>query len=172
MRKFAWPVIAVVIGVAQLFLLLDTKSASEVYVPVPGTSTTTTTTPGSTIKTPWGSVTSDSFRVEEINTCKDFTFDLQVTDLTPIGDPNKFIEIKGMSGYLFAVTGATLKTGSNPVTFTLCRREQDQWRTRVETPWRTRDFTVKSYPKCAHYFVDSLVEGESLQLITSCPAVK
>ena len=114
-----WPVIAVVIGVAQLFLLLDTKSGSEVYVPVAGTSTTTTITPGSTIKTPWGSVTSASFKVEDINTCKDFTFDLQVTDLAPIGDPNKFIELKGVSGYLFAVTGVTLRVGSNPVTFTL-----------------------------------------------------
>ena len=172
MRKFVWPVIAVVIAVAQLFLLLDTKSASEVYTPVPGTSTTTTTTPGSTIKAPWGSVTSESFKVEELNTCRDFTFDLQVTDLAPIGDPNKFVEIRGTSGYLFAVAGVTLKPGSNPVTFTLCRRDQEQWRTKVVAPWTTRDFTVKSYPKCAHFFVDSLVEGESLQLISSCPAVQ
>lgn len=164
--------IAVVIAVAQLFLLLDTKSASEVYKPVPGTSTTTTTTPGSTIKAPWGSVTSESFKVEELNTCRDFTFDLQVTDLAPIGDPNKFVEIRGTSGYLFAVAGVTLKPGSNPVTFTLCRRDQEQWRTKVVAPWTTRDFTVKSYPKCAHFFVDSLVEGESLQLISSCPAVQ
>jgi hypothetical protein len=171
-RKFVWPVIAVVIAAAQLYLLLDTKSASEVYVPVAGTSTTTTTFPGSSITTPWGSLASDSFRIEEIDTCKDFTFDLQVTDLAPIGDPNKFVQIKGTSGFLFAVTGATLKVGSNPVTFTLCRREEEQWRTRVETPWRTRDFTVKSFPKCPRFFVDSLVEGESLQLITSCPAVK
>ena len=164
--------IAVVIAVAQLFLLLDPKSASEVYTPVPGTSTTTTTTPGSTIKAPWGSVTSESFKVEELNTCRDFTFDLQVTDLAPIGDPNKFVEIRGTSGYLFAVAGITLKPGSNPVTFTLCRRDEEQWRTKVVAPWTTRDFTVKSYPKCAHFFVDSLVEGESLQLISSCPAVQ
>ena len=172
MRKFVWPVVAVVVAAVQLFLLLDTKSASEVYVPVPGTSTTTTTTPGSTIKAPWGSVTSESFKVEKLNTCRDFTFDIQVTDLAPIGNPDKFVEIKGVSGYLFAVTGATLKVGSNPVTFTLCRRDQEQWRTKAVGPWGTRDFTVKSYPKCAHFFVDSLVEGESLQLIASCPAVQ
>ena len=172
MKKYVWAAVAVLLGVAQLYLLLDTRSGADLYVPVVGTPSTTTITPGSTLKAPWGSVTSDSFKVDEINTCRDFTFDLQVTDLAPIGDPKKFVELKGTSGLLFAVTAAELKVGSNPVTFSLCRRQEDEWRAKVESPWGARDFTIKSYPNCGHFFVDSVVEGDSLQLITSCAAVK
>ena len=168
-RKLLLPVIAVVLGIVQVWALLDTKAESA-YVPVAGTSTTTTLVPGSAVKAPWGRVVSESIRPPAINTCTNVMVDVQIDDMAPIGDPNKFVELKGVSGYLFAVRGMTLQSGTNPVVFSVCSRQQEEWRATIKAPWGNQDFTLKSYPKCSHVISETLVEGQTLVLSSFCPS--
>lgn len=165
------PVVAVVLGIVQVWALLDTKGESA-YVPVPSTSSTTTLVPGAQLKTEWGRVTAASIRPPAINTCTNVMVDVQIDNMQPIGDPNKFVELKGISGYLFAVRAMTLQQGSNAVVFEVCSRQQAEWRAKIPAPWGGQDFTLKSYPKCSHVISETLVEGNTLVLSSFCPSPK
>ena len=172
MKKVLVPVVAVVLGIVQVWALLDTKGPGKAYVPVPATSTTTTLVPGADLKTPWGRIVASSIRPPAINTCTNVMVDVQIDDLAPFGDPNKFVELKGISGYLFAVRAMTLQKGTNPAVFTVCSRQEEELREKIPAPWGGQDFTIKSYPRCSHVISETLIEGNTLVLSSFCPSPK
>ena len=167
------------VGLSALLLLFV---VSLMFRPVPQamrdrppktTTTSTTTTVVAALESPWGSVVSAGLPAAEMGMCTNSMVDIQVADMTALGNPNRWVKLMGASGNVYAVTPVSLKAGTNPVILNLCSRQEEQWRQKVTAPWGENEFTLKSYPRCVHVVTEVALENDDTLTLTSfCPVAK
>lgn len=140
--------------------------------PAPTSTSTTTTTLVTNVKQPWGSVSAAGLALSKVDVCNNAMVTVDVTDPAALGRPERWVQLKGSSGNLYAVTPAVLKPGPNAVILTLCARQETEWRPMVKAPWGEQAFTVKSFPRCVHEVTEVALGDDTLVLTSFCPEPK